>query len=94
MENFNLETPIPVINNTHIELRRIVKYKGELVEAKWISYIADITDLEASKTAGDDKNCTKVYTKNGMVRVRESYTRLKQTWLTWLEWAKTIETSE
>lgn len=91
MKQFDKETPIPILNSTHIELRRLVKYKGETAEAKWLGYVADIVTLEASRTSKDDKPCTRVYTRDDVFRVRESYNRLKETWLTWLEWAKSFE---
>ena len=83
-----LQTPIPIINNTHIELNRLVMFKGEICKAKKCFYIADIADLESSKRKDNDMLCTKIYTSTDVFRVSEKYKPLKETWLKWLDWEK------
>ena len=80
-----METPINIIENQLIELRRIVKYKGELCEAKICMFLADIIDIEGSRTKEDDKACTKIMTDRGIFKVRESYNRVKETWIYWIK---------
>lgn len=85
------ETPIPIIENTHIELNKIVLYKGEICKAKKLIYIGDIYSLESSKRHDNGELCTKVFLHDDVFRVSEKYKKLKETWLIWLQWVKSTE---
>lgn len=83
-----METPIPIINNTHVELTRIVKFKGEYYENKISMFLADIVRLEVSRRHDTGKICTKIVTEDEYFKVVEHYKKLNPTWLAYLEWCK------
>lgn len=83
-----METPIPIINNTHIELNRIVKFKGECYENKISMYLADIVRLEVARRFDTGKVCTKIVTSDEYFLVSEHYKKVNPTWLHYCEWLK------
>lgn len=75
-----------VINNTHIELTKIVKFKGEYYNAKCCFYIADIARIEASKRFDNDETCTKIVLADEYYfKVAEKYKKVKDVLLKWVE---------
>jgi hypothetical protein len=75
-----------IINNTHIELTKIVKFKGEYYNAKCCFYVADIVRVEASRRFDTDVNCSKiVFEDEYFIHVNEKYKPLKALWMEWIK---------
>lgn len=84
-----METPIPIINNTHIEVTRILKINGEYYDAKCYFYIADISGIEGSYYSTVNTRCSKIWLSDGtIIRVKEKYKHLKETHSAWQKWAQ------
>ena len=59
-----METPIPIINNTHIELRKVKKFKGEYGHVKVLMYLADIIRIEVTSHYETGAGITKIVLKD------------------------------
>lgn len=75
-----------IINNTHIELTKIVKYKGIYYNAKVCLYVADIVRVEASKRLDIDETCTRIVLGDEyFFKVTEKYKKVRNIWLEWIK---------
>ena len=75
-----------IINNTHVELTKIVKYKGVYYNAKCCFFVADIVRIEASKRTDTDTHCSKVvFPDEYFIKVNEKYKPLKALWMEWVK---------
>lgn len=84
-----MESPIEIINNTHIEVTRILKIQGEYYYAKCYFFIVDISGIEASHYNGLIK-CSKIWLSDGtIIKVKERYKHLKETHVIWQKWVQT-----
>jgi uncharacterized LabA/DUF88 family protein len=87
------DSPIPIINNTHLELTRIIKLGGEVFTGKRTFYIADIVNIEGYSYTelAERKKCTRIEFKDSAILVTEPYKKVKETWLAWVKFCQEYE---
>lgn len=79
-----METPIEIFNNTHIELRRVIKYNGAYYFGKIYMFLADIKSVEGSFYGSEMKKCSKVWLEDGTyIKVSEQYKDIRDTHRIW-----------
>ena len=90
-----METPILIHNNTHIELTRIVKFKGDIFFNKKYFFIADINNIEASRYGEDKEKCTRIEFNDGIyIKVSESYKHIRDTLKIWQKNIQELEVKQ
>lgn len=86
-----METPIPIINNTHIELTRIVRFKGEEFFNKRYFFLGDIYSIEASRYGEGKVKCTKIEYEDGTtIKVTERYKAVRDTHLAYWAYVQSL----
>ena len=95
IKSTNMETPIEIFNNTHIELTRIVKFEGEYYMNKYYLFLADIKNVEAARYGMEKSKCSKVWFNDGTyIKVSERYKAIRDTHITWWKHLQDVESKE